>query len=33
MIDLNVSIPIRRGPGVVMNVTVGERRALNDYVF
>jgi len=30
MNDLVESIPIRRGPGVLMNVTVGEHRALND---
>jgi len=30
MIDLIVGIPIRRGPALLMNVTVGEHRVLND---
>jgi len=33
VIDLVVSLPIRRGPGVLMNVSVGERRAINYYIF
>jgi hypothetical protein len=30
VIDLIVSLPIRRGPGVFMNVSVREHRALNN---
>jgi len=33
VINLVVSLPIRRGPGVLMNVAVREHRALNNYVF
>jgi len=33
VIDLVVSLPIRRGPDVLMNVLVGEHRALNYYIF
>ena len=30
VINLAVSLPIRRGPGVLMNVSVWEHRALNN---
>ena len=30
MINLVLSLPTRRGPGVLMNVSVGEHQALND---
>jgi len=29
VVNLVVSLPIRRGPGVLMNISVRERRALN----
>jgi len=31
--SLVMSLPIRRGPGVLMNVSVQEHRALNNYIF
>jgi len=33
VITLDVSLPITRGPGVLMNVSVQEHRALNKLIF
>jgi len=33
VINLVVSLPIRRGSGVLMNVSVQEHRALNNQIF
>jgi len=33
VINLVVSLPIRRGPGVLMNVLVGKNHALNNQDF
>jgi len=33
VINLVVSLPIRRGPGVLMNVSVWEYRALNNQIY
>jgi len=33
VIKLVVSLPIRRGPGVLTNVSVWEHHALNNYIF
>jgi len=33
VISLVVSLPIRRGPGVLMNASVREDRALNNQIF
>jgi hypothetical protein len=33
VINLVVSFPIRRGPGVLMDVSVWEHPALNNYIF
>jgi len=33
VINLVVSLPIRRGPGVFMNVSEQERRALKNQIF
>jgi hypothetical protein len=33
VIYLVMSLPIRRGPGVIMNVSVLEHRAFNNYIF
>jgi hypothetical protein len=33
VINLNVSLPIRRGPGVIMNISVQEHRAINNEIF
>jgi len=33
MINLVVSLPIRRGPGLLTNTSVQEHRALNNQIF
>ena len=33
VVNLFVSLPIRRGPGVLMNVSVQEHHALNNQIF
>ena len=33
VINLVASLPVRRGPGVLMNVSVREHRAINNYIF
>ena len=33
VINLAVSLPIRRGPGILMNVSVWEYYALNNQIF
>ena len=33
VINLVASLPARRGPGVLMNVSVREHRAINNYIF
>jgi len=33
VINLVASLPIKRGPGVIVNVSVQENRALNNQIF